>query len=168
MGRTNGAVVWTRSATVQTGTVTVLTILARRPQVDRLSHKQGESQNYFPCHKVNAPICKSLWIRASAKWLKCKCNVNDNSTKKQGVSLNSLSSCPLPCLLLRIFLPLDLLQCVLRGSQGEKMWGISTQAPPLTPSPATCYNAHVQMWKDKVSLSQGCRAPVLESHKPAF
>lgn len=48
MGRTNGAVVWTRSATVQTGTVTVLTILARRPQVDRLSHKQGESQKYFP------------------------------------------------------------------------------------------------------------------------
>ena len=25
---------------------------------------------------MNAPICKSLWIRASAKLLKCKCNVN--------------------------------------------------------------------------------------------
>jgi hypothetical protein len=32
------------------------------------------------CHKVYAPICKSLWIRASAKWLKCNVNVESGNT----------------------------------------------------------------------------------------
>lgn len=117
-------------------------------------------------HVVEMLSCAKHWSGVNLKSI-----FLDSSTKKQGVSLNSLSLIPCilsPCLLLRMVLPLDLLQCILRRSQGEKTWGISTQAPPLTPSHATFYNALVQMWKDKVSLSQGCRAQVLESHKPAF
>lgn len=130
--------------------------LQSRQEPSQSSQSWPEDHKWTGCH-TNRVNLKSIFL--------------DSSTKKQGVSLNSLSLIPCilsPCLLLRMVLPLDLLQCILRRSQGEKTWGISTQAPPLTPSHATFYNALVQMWKDKVSLSQGCRAQVLESHKPAF